>query len=45
MFRIRVPTCTGMRCHLGADSPYSPKFPIRQLRESVDAKDRFFFEG
>jgi hypothetical protein len=24
---------------------YSPKFPIRQLRESVDAKDRFFFEG
>lgn len=24
---------------------YSPKFPIRQLRESVDARDRFFFEG
>lgn len=24
---------------------YSPKFPIRQLRESVEATDRFFFEG
>ena len=24
---------------------YSPKFPIRQLRESVEASDRFFFEG
>jgi hypothetical protein len=24
---------------------YSPKFPIRLLRESVDARDRFFFEG
>lgn len=24
---------------------YSPKFPIRQLTESVDARDRLFFEG
>lgn len=24
---------------------YSPKFPIRQLSESVEARDRFFFEG
>ncbi len=24
---------------------YSPKFPVRQLRESVEASDRFFFEG
>lgn len=24
---------------------YSPKFPIRQLGETVEAKDRFFFEG
>jgi len=24
---------------------YSPKFPIRQLGETVDATDRFFFEG
>ena len=24
---------------------YSPKFPVRQLRESVDASDRLFFEG
>lgn len=24
---------------------YSPKFPIRQLGESVEALDRFFFEG
>ena len=23
---------------------YTPKFPIRQLRESVEATDRFFFE-
>lgn len=24
---------------------YSPKFPIRQLGETVEARDRFFFEG
>jgi hypothetical protein len=33
----------------GASKQYidfcSPKFPIRQIRESVEASDRFFFEG